>query len=712
MAVLQKIRNKGILLVSIIALALLLFVMGDLLRGCESFAHASKDTVGEINGENVTTGEFQDLLTNYQLLAEATGGRYDAKDLAWQSLVRKHTYGKEAEELGLRVSDDELRQALSTDAVGLMHWGVWMNGNAYDDSQREAVIRAYNEMKKTGADNSDLEKIYAYQMFAQEETRNILLEQKYKMLLAGLVLSNPTEAKQSFAARTELNDLLLVKVPYTSVKDEEVKVEDADLQKKYEEVKESFALPGELRDGKVIDYVLVASPEDVAELDSAMAKARTALAAAATDQDAADVVRNNNSSYAYNDIYVRATALPTILKDAIDGDSTKLGVGQTSQPSYDMRSNMKYVVKLLGKETTPDSVLMRQLIITGKDEAEVTKRRDSVMQVLAGGASFREVAKKYAQQGDSSWMISAYAEGGSLTGTDAENINNLFRMGRGERKAMMASNGNCLIVEVLDTRHPVEKYKVAAVVREQEFSNKTYQDAYNALSSFLAANNDAKSLADNAGKSGYVVKDIKNLSTSAAGIPVDGRIVPESREAQRWLFDTAKKGEVSQLYVCGENQNHLMVVALTDVCNADYLPFDKAKELLRNDVLKDKKAEKIEGLCKNVKSISEAEKVAGATVDTLKQVSFADAARVGMWSEPMVSVLASKTAKGAFAGPVKGNGGVYMLQVLDKSKTDEQLDEKSEMSADARKNLEMVLPYIDQVIQKGAKVKDLRYKYF
>ena len=59
MAALQKIRSKGVLLVTIIAVALFLFVAGDLFRGLESLFQKSSQQVGEVDGKSISIQEYQ-----------------------------------------------------------------------------------------------------------------------------------------------------------------------------------------------------------------------------------------------------------------------------------------------------------------------------------------------------------------------------------------------------------------------------------------------------------------------------------------------------------------------------------------------------------------------------------------------------------------------------------------------------------------------------
>ncbi|MBO7247547.1 MAG: SurA N-terminal domain-containing protein, partial [Bacteroidaceae bacterium] len=61
MATLQKIRNRGPLLLIVIGLALLAFILGDLSR----LTQPSMATVGSIYGKNVDAQEYQEEVERY-----------------------------------------------------------------------------------------------------------------------------------------------------------------------------------------------------------------------------------------------------------------------------------------------------------------------------------------------------------------------------------------------------------------------------------------------------------------------------------------------------------------------------------------------------------------------------------------------------------------------------------------------------------------------
>ncbi|MBR6203038.1 MAG: SurA N-terminal domain-containing protein [Bacteroidaceae bacterium] len=716
MAALQKIRSKGVLLVSIIALALFLFVAGDLFRGLESLFQNSSQQVGEIDGKSVSIQEYQkmidDLQTYYEIVQNKSSFSEDElnriKDEAWQTYVQSQLIVKQCDELGLSVTDDEIADVVKSGYSQMLQVPVFMNQQTgqYDYAMVNTFLTEYKKLKDSGSQMPETyEKIYKYYLFAQRQIRDQLLTQKYQVLLSQSFLSNPVEAKLAFDSRAEESDLLLAAIPASSVKDDEVKVSDEDLKAKYEEEKEKYQQFIETRDIKLIDVQVVASEADKKAAETDMADAAKKLTSAQTNTEAGNAVRQATSLVPYSDVYKTKNAFPSMISALLDSTA----VGTVKAPAFDPMTNTYYTYKVLGKATVVDSVLFRQIGVIGKDEADIAKKADSIMTALSSGAAFKDIAKKYNQTGDSAWITTSQFENAALDADNTLFINTLYGMNAGESKKLTLENGSTVILQVMKTANPITKYNVASVVKELKFSDETYSKEYNKFSSFIAENATWDKIEANAAKSGYTVRPMEDLTTSAHGIAG----IRATRDALKWVFDDAKVGDVSQLYECGSN-DHLMLLTLTGINKEGYRSLEKLKDVLTEEVKNDKKIEKIYESAKNAKSIADAKNIKNAVVDTIKHVSFGAPTFISAThaSEPLVSAKAAKTAKGAFASAIKGNSGVYMFQVLNKTKTSEKFDAKAEESSLAMTNFRNASSAIINALYLKANVKDRRYKFF
>ena len=719
MAVLQKIRNRGVLLVSCIAVALFLFVIGDLIRGGEGFFQQSRQNVGEVDGESVHIQDYQELVDEFQTYQEIAQQKSSfnedetnqIKDYAWQTFVQNKLIEKECKALGIGVTDEEVQQIIRTGASQMLQVPIFMNQQGqYDYSQLASFLTGYKKMKDSGEQIPEqYEKIYKFFLFAQKQIRYQYMAQKYQILLSKCFLSNSVEAKQNYEGRTNESNVILVSIPFTSISDENVQVTDEDIKSKYNEDKTKYEQFIETRDFKVVDVKVVASEADKKALEKEMNENFKKLTTA-TDNDAAgNVVRQATSLVNYSNVYKTKDAFPQMIASRLDGDSTSLSTGSLVKPTYDAMSNTYFTLRVLGKTTQADSILFRQIAVVGKDATDSEKKADSIMAAIQSGSSFKDIAKKYNQSGDSTWIATSQFQQADLDADNTVYINTIYSMASGEVKKIKFSNGNTVVIKVEKTANPITKYNIAAIVKELKFSDETYNKEYDKFSAFVAGNRTIESIESNAPKNGYNVRPLDNVSSSQHNIAG----IHNTREALKWAFDDAKIGDVSQLYECGDN-DHLMVIALTGVTKEGYAPLEKVKDIIKNQLINEKKAEIILSKCKNVKNLNAAKNIQGAQIDSVNHITFAASTfvRATSSSEPVVSALASKSQIGKLSEAVKGNAGVYMLQVISKNKTSETYNEKSEEAQLSQMNFRYAFQNIFNNLYLKAKVKDLRYKNF
>lgn len=714
MAALGKIRKHGVLLVTAIAIALFLFVAGDLIRGGETLFHKNQQNVAEIAGEAVSIQEYQkmfDELQDYYEIVNGTSvsGEDDLnriKDEAWQTYVQNTLIAKECEELGITVTDAEVAEIIKNGQSQLLQVPLFMNRQSgrYDYSIVQTFLNEYKTLKESGNVPEQYEKYYTYYMFAQKQIRNQYLTQKYQVLLSQIMLSNPVEAKQSFADRTNETEVILASLNLSKIADDKVTVTDDEINSKYKEDKEKYQQVIETRDIKYIDVAVTPSEQDKKDAEQAINESYTKLAAAATNTAAGNVCRQATSLLNFNDLLKKKDAYPQMIADLLDSTA----VGTTTLPKYDAMTNTYYTFKILDKQTQADSVLYRQLAVTGADEAASKASADSIVNALNGGASYADIAKKYNQRSDSAWISTSQYQNGNYQADDITMLKTIYSLQPNEVKSIKLTNGYNIVVQVLDRKGAVEKYNVAAIVKTLNFSDATYNAACNKFNSFLAQNNTKEKIEANAEKSGYNVlsyPDVTSNSHNIAGIH-------GTREALKWLFDDADKGDVSQLYECGDN-DHLLIVMLDEVNPKGYRPLSKVSPDIKSQLVNEKKVGMLAEQLKGVKSVAEA-KSKGAEVDTVNHISFANPTfvRATASSEPVVSAAASKATKGAFVGPVKGNGGAYVMQVVNKSKTSEKFDAKQEQEQNAQVYFRAVAQTAINTLYLKANITDNRYKFF
>ena len=713
MAALGKIRSRGLTLIIIIGLGLFAFIAEGVVRSCESSSNNQRQQIGEVLGEKMSFDDFAKLVDEAQDAMKVMGQENlnddqlnQLRDQVWQNYVQYKLIENQCKKLGLTVTDDEMENVLSQGTNQMLLSTPFVNQQTgrFDANQLKQFLAQYKQAKTANPQAAQqYESIYKYWNYIEKSLRQQLLIQKYNALLAHCFLSNPVEAKMSFNEENLESQIQLAAYPYSSIQDNKVTISDEDLKSKYNELKPRFQQFVETRDIKYIDVKITASAADRAALLKQFNDYGKQLASA---DDPADVVRKSTSAIPYLGIPVGKEAFPADIAGKLDS----IAVGHVVGPVEDKQDNTLNLIKVIAKQQLPDSVQFRAIQVGGTTPDEAHKRADSIYTALKGGADFAAVAKKYGQDGSEQWLTTRQYEYTNTIDNDSKTyLNNLLTMGAKELKNIQTTQGN-IIVEVLDRKNMINKYTAAVIKRTIDYSSETRSKIFNKFSSFVSANQTPEAIEKNAARSGYRLQEAKDVTTSQhylAGIR-------STRDAMKWLFD-AKEGSVSQMYECGNNGDNLLLVVCTKVHPIGYRGLDdpQVKEMVKAEVMRDKKAEQLIAKANGVKSIAAA-KAKGAIVSTVNQVTFAAPVFVQTTgaSEPALSGAVYAAKAGAFSShPVKGMAGVYQFQVMNRTKNAAKFNDKEQEGKLIQKAMQYAGNFMNELYING-KVVDNRYLFF
>lgn len=714
MAVLGKIRSKGALLVGIIGLGLFAFIAEEAVRSCESTKNSERQQIAKILGEKISYQEFQALVDEYTDVMKMTQNKENltetelnqVRDMVWNTYVQTSLIEKEANELGLTVTDDEIRDILNQGTNPLLMQTPFVNQQTgrFDANSLKQFINDYKKMQTSSPQQAEQYRtIYNYWTFIEKTLRQQTLAQKYQALLASCFLSNPIEAKQAFEEENTEADVQLAAFTYNSVADKDIKITDADLKAKYDELKPRFKQYEETRDIKYVAVQVTASPEDRAALNKQMQDYANQLV---TVEDPSEIVRKSNSQVAYLGIPVLKSAFPSDIAQQMDS----IAVGSVTALKENKMDNTLNVVKLISKQELPDSVEFQAIQVGGETIEEAHNRADSIMKAITADATqWDAIAKKYGQTGAKQWMTSEqYQHANSINAENKTFLTALNTMASGEIRNLETASGN-IILKVTDRKNFQPKYVAAVIKTKITFSDETQSKAYNKFSQYVSENQTLEGLEKAAKKYGYTVSELQDVRSAQHLIAN----IPGTHEALKWAYET-KENQVSPLYECGNNDGFLVLV-VTNIHDKGYRTLDDAmvKEFVKTEVTKDKKAEILMAKAKGIKDLKNA-KAKGAQIVSIPQITFAAPAFVSITgtTEPALSGAVAATKAGQFSShAIKGNGGVYLFQVSSKKNRGQKYDEKSYEQRMAQRYMQAAGNFM-QELYINADITDNRYLFF
>lgn len=715
MAALQSIRHHGALLIGAIGLALFAFIAEEFFRSLETSSAMSKQQAGAVFGEKLSIQDYQSLIEEAtsatQMRAQSDvltdEQQQQIREEVWRTFVFNTIIEHEANKLGLIVTTEEMQNAITEGtARSLSEMTAFINPQTgrFDYTGLQNFFKEYEKIKNTATSEQAeyFERFNRLWSYTEKNLRTELLMQKYQSLLIGSMIGNSIAGKAFYENASTNYTALVASIPTSAISDEEAKATDEDLKDAFKQYKEIFKIDQEIREVKYIDVQVQASNEDRKALE---AKLHDGYNRMLEGEDLTSVVSSCNSELRYTNAPFTKAAFPMDIRQQLDSMST----GSMKAPYYNPSDNTLNTIKLVSKQELPDSILYRMIVVQGETEEATSQRCDSILKALNGGATFRKMAQTYGQPGDSAWVTSAQLQQGQIDDDGAKYITALNTSSTGSYNTLSIS-GVKVILQVLDRKSFTTKYNVAVIKVPVDFSKDTYNTELNKFNRFIAQNRTLEDIEKNAAKAGYAVRESNSLTCSTSNLNGIG----DTKDVIRWIFDEAKKGDVSKLYECGNAKDHLLLVAVSDVHKKGYFNWDDKRikeELtqLANAQVKSAAAlKKLEG----VKTIAEAKKK-GAVVDTVSHISFLGTAFIPSTGtpEPILSGLVAKMKKGDVA-TIKGANGAYVVQLLNKENSNEQkYDAKQAQAQVAQMNQQSAFSTLIDVLSRKANIIDNRYKF-
>lgn len=711
MATLQKIRDKGVLLVAIIGIALLAFILGDLLTSGNTLFAKSRDKAFVVNGEVISTQEYADRITEWEGFQKMISGQtsldentsQQIREAVYDQMLRERMLDHQAAKLGLAVSKAEINDLVHGETISpLLQQLPFFLDPQTGMFDREGLVQFLSTVNTPveslqPEERALVEQYKSMWLFIENMVKYQRLQEKYNSLLANAVMVNDVEAKTAFDLSQQNADMAYVMKNYFTIPDSVVTVTDQEVKAFYDKNKHSFRMNVPLAKVTYFTKEIVPSDADFAEIE---AQANEAYQKLVESGNPATIVADY-SDMPFRDVYLAANSLTEGQKSFVESASVSDIKGPTRE------GDAYTIYKLLDKTVASDSVHLRMMAIpdasiTGQDSI-VTHFVDSIFNEIQSGKSFAEVANSLNPQsngGDVGWAREIDL---AQVGTDV--VKAAFSAPVGQPLKLKIP-GQQVILQVEEKTAPVQKFKIATINMPVVVSEKTSNNVDNELNQFVSDPNVSNNFNELATEKGYFVMPDTRVSANDFSLMQ----IPGSRQVVTWAVNEKKMGTVRKFDI-----NNMRVVARVDrVYPAGTVPLSEVSSNIRSRLSNDKKAEKIiaDFTAKNLTGLDAYAAEMESNVDTVKFVNFTTQNITGLGFEPALNALSAYAPLNTVTPPVKGNMGVYVVNVQNRTQGTETYDAGAQKNMMQGNNAYMLQMQSMETLKNKLKVEDNRYVFF
>lgn len=682
MSVIQTIRNKyGKIAGAVIAVALVGFIVSDARNGSfGNFFSSNDNNVMEVDGVKISPKEYQERLKEYEtlyvmfnkgrVLDEAA--RAQMNEQVVQMIVYETLVSEECDKLGIQTSEDEKKELVYGQNAHPLIKQFQINGqqvfisqqtNQFDATIIKQLEKELNDQPQridpTGKLREQWENVKSYVV------RNSRVD-KYNTLFSGSVYIPMYLAKRMAADQTSVASIRFVKIPFTSVPDNDVKVSDDDIK---DYMKKHAALYETDQPTRAIEYVsfdIVPAVADTARVLESLAQIKDDFAT--TKDNKTFVNSKSDEANSYSEAYLNKRTFMSRDADTIMSQP----IGTIYGPYYE--DGFYKLSKIVDVKTLPDSAKIRHILVKTKDrgndvmsDTAAKMKLDSAIAIIRAGGKFDSVVARYSDDDGSK------GTGGEYTftliqrpGIAKEFGDFAFEGQKGETKTVKVSNDNYAgyhFIEVLEHNGVGRSVQLATVAKSLVPSDSTNNAIYGKANEFAGKNQTAADFDATIKKQNFdkrIGDNVKPGSFSISGLG-------SAREIVKWMYEH-KVGDVSQVFQLGDQR--YVVAKLSSIQEKGVMGITAAnRPMLEQKVREEKKAELIIKNCAGAGSLDAIAQKTNQQVQQADTVTFNGGFVTGLGYEPKVVGYTFSPAlqPNTLSAGIKGQGGVYFITVLNRA---------------------------------------------
>ena len=710
MSVISYIRNRSGIAVSVVAIAMLLFIVGgDFMSGNSVIKDlfGGGNHVGEINGHKITFEEYNKELGRLENEYSLNTGKnadeqtmQSLREQAWNELINKYVYDPQTASVGISVTEAETIDMVQGDNINPQVKQVFTDpqtGQFNKDQVKQFLANIPEAAKK----NEEAARQYLAWTNFEKNLPSLRTRSRYENMLAKTSYITTAEAQREYENQVAKVEARYFFVPFSTIVDSTIKPTDEELTAYLQENKLKF----KTQDAVTFDYVqfmLNPSKEDTAyfakELEEIKGRFQTET------NDTVFAAANSDNP----------TSVQSLAPGALPKEISGIAGGLTANTVYGpfVQGGTYNLYKVISIANEGDANAKASHILFKWDEPTDEKKKiakdkaNGILAQIKGGASFEEMARIHgtdgtAQQGgDLGWfgkgqMVKPFEE--AIFGAKS----------LGLLPALVETDFGYHIIKI--TAVPTNtKYKVVTINKTITPSTDTEIEIFIRAAEFAGAAVDKASFEAQVAKTPGLIKlSATNIQKNATGV----NDISEAREIIRWALNDAKPGDVGSSFNLKDRFVIPVMVRKSEEGNPS---LDDLREAITPEVIKQKKAKTMLAKIEGAKTLEEMQKKYGAEaiVKSTSELTASATALPDLGYDPQAvgrifGLKEGKTSK-AFAG----ESGIVAFQLTKYTKPSAIADYSAYKTQLEAKRPPASAYTVLEALKEIAKVKDLRYKNY
>ncbi|MTG97101.1 SurA N-terminal domain-containing protein [Myroides albus] len=649
MAVLSKIRQRSALLIAGIGIALLAFIVGDVVRG--TGAGAPPRNVGKINGHEINTREFSQRVAQLEQQQQISNSQ--AIETIWNEQVSTILLNEEIEKLGLRIGKEQLVNVAKSHPV-------FANNPEFLDEAGQFNTQKFNEFIlsfKSGGPE-----MWNQWLAFEKDLERFGLQQMYFALIQGGLYTTDLDAKFAYKTDNSKVSFDYVTIAYSTINNEEASVSDAeilDYMKKHENRFKSEPT-------RVIEYAFVPSlpsnkdKEEVKEVIEGFLKPSIQYNAETNKNDTIAgfrTVKNveafviANSDLPYDSLYYAKKDLPLEFQEELFNLEPNKVFGPYILGDY------YYLTRLVDKKPGA-SVDAAHILITyeGAQMANTTRTKEAakakaeeiLAKVQADSSSFATLAALESEDTGSKAKGGKYE--GISKGTMVKGFEDFIFNNPTGKMGIAETEYGFHVIQVLDKKEGV---KLANIARKIEVSDATADEVFSKATSL-----------EQAAATGDFIAKAKEMNldtqTKVTLHPFQDQLpgIGQQRAIGTWAFNkNTKEGDIKRF----DNADGHIIAKVTTTNNTGLASVSEARLAVEPILMNEKKAKIIRAKMTGA-TLEEVSKSSNASIASTTDVTIKAPLIPMSGYEPQVVGTAFATEVNTNSKLIDGARGVYMIK--------------------------------------------------